>query len=165
MQKFWDQYLVHMLLLGAPCWLKGGKAAAYLDYAFRLCLYIIILHNLSYYQKFKKKLFPLFCSWLAYAVLSDKKKRRLYDNVGHEAFLENQASFEAEDDDDETSFHFSFSDIFQDFHDSPFLDEPRFHWSFLQEVEEEDFQNKHYSFEESTFSFYFDDENDEEHYY
>ncbi|XP_038144023.1 dnaJ homolog subfamily B member 9-like [Cyprinodon tularosa] len=101
----------------------------------------------------------------AYAVLSDKKKRRLYDNVGHEAFLENQASFEAEDEDDETSFHFSFSDILQDFHDSPFLDEPRFHWSFLQEVEEEDFQNKHYSFEESTFSFYFDDENDGEHYY
>ncbi|XP_016534158.1 dnaJ homolog subfamily B member 9-like isoform X1 [Poecilia formosa] len=104
----------------------------------------------------------------AYAVLSDKKKRRLYDSVGHEAFLENQASFEDEDEDeDETSFHFSFSDFFQDFHDGAFMDEPHIHWSFFQEEEEgeEYIHDGHYSSEESTFSFYFDDENEEEHYY
>ncbi|KAM4741790.1 dnaJ homolog subfamily B member 9-like isoform 1-T3 [Anableps anableps] len=98
----------------------------------------------------------------AYAVLSDKKKRRLYDSMGHEAFLKNQASFE---DEDETGFHSSFSDFFQNFHDSPFMDEPHIHWSFIQEEEEEDIQYKHYNFEESTFSFYFDDENEEGHYY
>ncbi|KAM4582688.1 dnaJ homolog subfamily B member 9-like [Fundulus diaphanus] len=99
----------------------------------------------------------------AYAVLSDKKKRRLYDSVGHEAFLENQASLESEDDDDdEAGFHFSFSDFFQDFHDSPFMDEPHLHWSFLQDVEEEDVQYKRYSFEESTF--YFEDEYEGEYY-
>ncbi|XP_012733591.2 dnaJ homolog subfamily B member 9 [Fundulus heteroclitus] len=100
----------------------------------------------------------------AYAVLSDKKKRRLYDSVGHEAFLENQASLEPEDDDDddETSFHFSFSDFLQDFHDSAFMDEPHLHWSFLQDVEEEDVQYKRYSFEESTF--YFEDEYEGEYY-
>ncbi|MEQ2309636.1 hypothetical protein AMECASPLE_000864 [Ameca splendens] len=100
----------------------------------------------------------------AYAVLSDKKKRWLYDSVGHEAFLENQESFEAEDD-DENSFHFGFSDFFQDFYDASISDESPFHWSFLQEEEEEDIQYKHYSFGESTFSFLFDDENEEEHYY
>ncbi|XP_017160534.1 dnaJ homolog subfamily B member 9-like isoform X2 [Poecilia reticulata] len=102
----------------------------------------------------------------AYAVLSDEKKRRLYDSVGHEAFLENQASFE---DEDETSFHFSFSDFFQNFHDSAFMDEPQVHWSFFQEEEEEEeeeyIHDRHYSSEESTFSFYFDDGNEEEHYY
>ncbi|XP_054879762.1 dnaJ homolog subfamily B member 9-like [Poeciliopsis prolifica] len=102
----------------------------------------------------------------AYAVLSDKKKRRLYDSVGHEAFLENPDSFE---DEDETSFHFSFSDLFQDFHDIAFMDEPHIHWSFFQEEEEEEeeeyFHNRHYSSEDSTFSFYFDDGNEEEHHY
>ncbi|XP_032405914.1 dnaJ homolog subfamily B member 9-like [Xiphophorus hellerii] len=106
----------------------------------------------------------------AYAVLSDKKKRRLYDSVGHEAFLENQASFEDEDEDedeDETSFHFSFSDLFQDFHESAFMDEPHVQWSFFQEEEEEEeyIHDRHYSSEETAFSFYFDDGNEEEHYY
>lgn len=117
---------------------------------------------LVYLQKFETYSYSLFCSLLAYAVLSDKKKRRLYDSVGHEAFLENHASLE---DEEETNFHFSFSDFFHGFHDSPFMDEPHIHWSFLQEEEEEDIQYKHYSFEDSTFSFYFDDENEDGHYY
>lgn len=123
-------------------------------------------NNLNVSLKLKTCLFSVFCSPPAYAVLSDKKKRRLYDSVGHEAFLENQASFEDEVE-DETSFHFSFSDLFQDFHDSAFMDEPQVHWSFFQEEEEEEeyIHDRHYSSEETAFSFYFDDGNEEEHYY
>nr|XP_020448951.1 dnaJ homolog subfamily B member 9-like isoform X2 [Monopterus albus] len=97
----------------------------------------------------------------AYTVLSNKEKRRLYDSTGHEAFLQNMASVDPNDE-DETNFHFSFSDFFHDFDDSP-----HFQWSVHQDGEDEDGPYEHYSFEVPGFSFYFEDgdENEEEYHY
>ncbi|XP_041836001.1 dnaJ homolog subfamily B member 9-like [Melanotaenia boesemani] len=96
----------------------------------------------------------------AYSVLSDKEKRRLYDHMGHEAFLQKEASVDP-DDEDETSFPFSFSDFFRDFDDDPFVEEPHFHWSVLQEEEYfTSFEGPNFSF-----SFEYEDENEEETYY
>lgn len=102
----------------------------------------------------------------AYTVLSNKDKRRLYDSVGHEAFLKNEA-FSDPEDEHETSFSFSFSDFFSVFDDGPFVEEPHFHWSFDQGMEDEDGQYEHYSFEGQEFSFYFGDvdENEDVHLY
>ncbi|XP_047438075.1 dnaJ homolog subfamily B member 9-like [Mugil cephalus] len=104
----------------------------------------------------------------AYTVLSNKERRRLYDSVGHEAFLNNEASVEEPDDVHEANFHFSYSDFLHDFHDdSPFMEEPHFYWSSDQEVEYEDVQYSHYSFEGPAFSFHFGDadEIEEEYHY
>ncbi|XP_017271185.1 dnaJ homolog subfamily B member 9 [Kryptolebias marmoratus] len=103
----------------------------------------------------------------AYSVLSNKKKRRLYDLVGHDAYLESEGSFEPEAE-PQTSFQFSFSDSFHGFDESFFVDESHFHWSFLQkEEEEENAPYERYSFEDPNVSFYFTDidETEEEHYY
>ncbi|KAI3370188.1 hypothetical protein L3Q82_024966 [Scortum barcoo] len=89
----------------------------------------------------------------AYMVLSNKEKRRLYDSVGHEAFLKDQASVEPEDA-HEANFPFSFSDFFHDFDDSPFVEESYFQWSFHQD--------EHYYFEEPGFDFYFGDGDENE---
>ncbi|XP_044078110.1 dnaJ homolog subfamily B member 9-like [Siniperca chuatsi] len=97
----------------------------------------------------------------AYKVLSNKEKRRLYDSVGHEAFLKDGAPFDPEDE-HETSFPFSFADLFHDLDDSLFVEEPYFHWSFHQDGEDEDSPYEHYSFEEPGFSFYFGDGDDNE---
>lgn len=96
----------------------------------------------------------------AYSVLSDKKKKRLYDLVGHEAYLQTEAS--DPEGEPQNSFHWSFSDFF-DGH--PFVDESSFHWSFIQV--EEDARYKSYSFQESNINFYFEDmfENEEDYYY
>ncbi|KAF1391534.1 hypothetical protein PFLUV_G00043120 [Perca fluviatilis] len=102
----------------------------------------------------------------AYTVLSNKEKRRLYDSVGHEAFLKNEAPVDPEDEHDETSFHFGFEDLFHDFDDSPFVEESYFHWSFHQDGEDENGPYEHYTYEGPGFSFYFgdEDENEENHY-
>ncbi|XP_045885043.1 dnaJ homolog subfamily B member 9-like isoform X1 [Micropterus dolomieu] len=102
----------------------------------------------------------------AYKVLSNKGKRRLYDSTGHEAFLKDEASVDPEDE-HETSFHFSFKDLFHDLDDSLFAEEPYFHWSFHQDGEDEDSPHGHYSFEDPVFSLYFGDgeENEEEYHY
>lgn len=99
-------------------------------------------------------------------MLSDKEKRRLYDRVDHDTFLKNEASVDPEDE-DETSFHFSFSDFFHDFEDSLFMEESHFHWSFNQDGEDEDGLYEHYSFEGPGFNLYFgnEDENEEEYHY
>ncbi|XP_030586357.1 dnaJ homolog subfamily B member 9-like [Archocentrus centrarchus] len=95
----------------------------------------------------------------AYRVLSNKEQRRLYDRVGHKAFLKNEDPVDSEDD-DQASFHFSFPDFFHDFDDSPFGGEWRFH------QEEEDGHYGQYSFERQRFSFYFGDADDyEDEYY
>lgn len=86
----------------------------------------------------------------AYTVLSDKRKRRLYDALGHEAFLKDEASVRPKDA-DETSFQFSFSDLFQDFADGSFGEESPSHQSSCQEWEDED---GYYSSEGAGFSFY-----------
>ncbi|XP_076612886.1 dnaJ homolog subfamily B member 9-like [Chaetodon auriga] len=102
----------------------------------------------------------------AYKVLSNREKRRLYDSMGHEAFVKNEASEESEDE-NEASFHFSFADIFHDFDHIPFAEEPYFQWSFYQDGETEDGPYEHYSFAEPGFSFYFGDgdEDEEDHHY
>ncbi|XP_034724945.1 dnaJ homolog subfamily B member 9 isoform X2 [Etheostoma cragini] len=99
----------------------------------------------------------------AYMVLSNKEKRKLYDSVGHDAFLKNEAS---EDEHAETSSHFGFEDLFHVFDDSPFVEESYFHWSFPQDGEDENGPYEYYSFEGPGFSFYFDnDDENEENYY
>ncbi len=102
---------------------------------------------------------------LAYKVLSNKEQRKLYDSVGHQAYL-NDASVDTEDE-HETSFHFSFADFFDDFDSSPFAEEQHFHWSFHQDWEDEGDTIEHFRFEEPGFSFYFGDgdEDDEDHYF
>lgn len=112
------------------------------------------------------KVITLFSPLLAYKVLSNKEKRRLYDSVGHEPFLKNEASDESEDE-DEASFPFSFADLFHDLDHSPFAEESYFHWSFPQDGENEDGPYEHYSFAEPVFSFYFGDgdEDEEDHHY
>ncbi|CAJ1051127.1 dnaJ homolog subfamily B member 9-like [Xyrichtys novacula] len=103
----------------------------------------------------------------AYKVLSDKEKRRLYDNVGHADFLqEGEASYDPEDQ-HESNFHFSFADFFHEFDEDPFVEEHVFHWDLEQDEEDEDGSHEDYSFEEPGFSFYFGDggENEEMHFY
>uniref|UniRef100_A0A672G6F3 DnaJ homolog subfamily B member 9 n=1 Tax=Salarias fasciatus TaxID=181472 RepID=A0A672G6F3_SALFA len=77
----------------------------------------------------------------AYKVLSNSDKRRQYDLMGHEAFLNNQASVDPED--DHEHFYF-FSDVF-DVYDG---EETHFHWSFHQD---EDDQHTHFRFDDETF--------------
>ncbi|KAM7422410.1 hypothetical protein PAMA_010453 [Pampus argenteus] len=100
----------------------------------------------------------------AYKVLSNKENRRLYDSLGHEAFLNDESSVNPEDE-HEQSFHFSFSDLFQDFNDAFFEEETHFHWSFPQDWEDEDGLYEHYSFEGPAQYFYFGDENENEKEY
>lgn len=52
---------------------------------------------------------PFALSLLAYEVLSDEKKRRIYDQHGEDG-LKDQAGF------DSSSFNFDFNDFFKDFH-------------------------------------------------
>ncbi|XP_068451157.1 dnaJ homolog subfamily B member 9-like [Clinocottus analis] len=101
----------------------------------------------------------------AYTVLSNKEKRRLYDSVGHEAFLKDEAFVHPEDE-HETSFPFGFEDFFHDFDNSPFMEEESFgHWTFSQDGWNEDDQFQHDNVEEPGFSFYFvDDEEEGPHY-
>lgn len=101
-------------------------------------------------------------------MLSNKERRRLYDSVGDEAFLEDEASADPEDEHESNFFHHhSFADLFHDFDDSPFMEEPNFHWSFQHDGEDEDGSYEYYSFEDPGFSFYFvdGDESEEEHHY
>ncbi|XP_034549508.1 dnaJ homolog subfamily B member 9-like [Notolabrus celidotus] len=102
----------------------------------------------------------------AYKVLSDKEKRKLYDNAGHAAFLqEEEASYNSEDR-HESSFHFSFADFFNEFDENPFVEEEIFHWSFQQDWEDEGGSFEHFSFVEPGFSFFYEDgdENEETHH-
>ncbi|XP_074536188.1 chaperone protein DnaJ [Halichoeres trimaculatus] len=103
----------------------------------------------------------------AYKVLSDKEKRRLYDNVGHAAFQQDKEASYNPEDGHESSFHFSFADFFHDFDESPFVEEKMFQWSFDQNVEDEGGPYEQYTFEEQSFSFYYEegDENEETHCY
>lgn len=102
-------------------------------------------------------------------MLSNKERRRLYDSVGHDAFLNEEASAEEPEDVHDTHFHFSFPDFLRDFHNAgPFVEDPHFHWSFAQEEEEEEEEYvhyDHYSFDGSSFSFHFGDVDEEEYYY
>ncbi|XP_029008170.1 dnaJ homolog subfamily B member 9 [Betta splendens] len=99
----------------------------------------------------------------AYSVLSDKEKRKLYDSVGHDGFLKNAASVDPEDE-EETSFHFSFSDVFHDFEDVVLTGESHTHWSFHHEDREDGSYEQH-SFEGPDFNFFFmdEDQNEEVH--
>nr|XP_046239958.1 dnaJ homolog subfamily B member 9-like [Scatophagus argus] len=102
----------------------------------------------------------------AYQVISNKEKRRLYDSMGHEAFLKNDASVDPEDEHDR-DFAFTFADLFHAFDDGPFVKESFFHWSFHQDGEDEGTPYEHYSFEGPGFSFYFGggDEGAEDNHY
>ncbi|KAM9859606.1 dnaJ homolog subfamily B member 9 isoform 1-T3 [Aulostomus maculatus] len=97
----------------------------------------------------------------AYKVLSNKDSRRLYDTLGHEAFLKDAASLQPDDADDAGS-QFSFSDLFGEFDDSAFVEDTHFLWSFPAGWEDEEGPYEYYSFESPTFSFHFGGENEEE---
>lgn len=97
----------------------------------------------------------------AYRVLSNKETRRLYDNVGHVAFLKDEDPVDPEDEHETRPF--GFEDLFHDFEDSPFVEEPLFHWTFHQDGSEEDGPYQHYSIEEPGFSFYFGDEEEDQY--
>lgn len=84
--------------------------------------------------------------------------------MGHEAFLKNDAPV-AREDKPEDGFDFSFADLFHDFDDGPFVREPFFHWSFHDDLQDENVPFQGYSFEEPIFSVYFGDENEEEYLY
>ncbi|KAE8298684.1 DnaJ-like protein subfamily B member 9 Microvascular endothelial differentiation gene 1 protein [Larimichthys crocea] len=99
----------------------------------------------------------------AYKVLSNKEQRRLYDNIGHDAFVKKDSPVHSEDEHDASSF-FSFTEFFHDFDDGSFVEEPVFH--FYQGGEDEGGQYEHYSFEDPGFTFFFGDaEADEEDLY
>ncbi|KAM3621942.1 uncharacterized protein V6R79_018084 [Siganus canaliculatus] len=98
----------------------------------------------------------------AYKVLSNKEERKLYDSMGHEAFLRKDTATDPEAEHD-SPFHFTFTDLFHDFDDSPFEEEMFVHWSHHQD-EEGDFPYKHFSFDPG-FSFYFGDMDEDEDVY
>ncbi|XP_034023583.1 dnaJ homolog subfamily B member 9-like [Thalassophryne amazonica] len=85
----------------------------------------------------------------AYTVLSNKEKRRLYDHLGHEAYLKNEASQDPGDGQDPI-FHFSFADLFENLHDDPFMEEPVFRWTFNQDGMDEENLQEHYIFQDSS---------------
>ncbi|XP_029990752.1 dnaJ homolog subfamily B member 9-like [Sphaeramia orbicularis] len=97
----------------------------------------------------------------AYKVLSNKDNRRLYDRLGHEAFLKNGSPIDPEEEPD-TSFHFDFADIFHDFEGSPFVEESHFMWSFPQDEEDDSGAYEHYSFHGPGFTFYHSDGDEDE---
>lgn len=81
--------------------------------------------------------------------------------MGHEAYLETEASFDPEDDEPQTSY--SFSDFFHGFDESFVVDESHFHWRFLQE----NAQHQRYSFEAPNGNFFWEDifEDEDVYYY
>ncbi|XP_061584578.1 dnaJ homolog subfamily B member 9-like [Cololabis saira] len=95
----------------------------------------------------------------AYSVLNDKEKRKLYDRMGHEAFLENEA---ADPEENETSFFSSFSEFLVDLRHILLSGEPHTHWSLFQD----EVPHEHYT-AGTPDSFYFEDmdENEEEYLY
>ncbi|KAG8007890.1 DnaJ-like protein subfamily B member 9 [Nibea albiflora] len=95
----------------------------------------------------------------AYKVLSNKDQRRLYDNMGHDAFVKKDVPVHSEDEHDASAF-FSFADFFRDSDDGSFVEEPFFH--FYQDGEDEGGPYEHYSFEEPGFTFFFGDGEAEE---
>ncbi|CAK6955685.1 dnaJ homolog subfamily B member 9-like [Scomber scombrus] len=100
----------------------------------------------------------------AYTVLSKKEKRKLYDSLGHDTFLKNEASDDTEDE-PEPSFHFSFADMFHDFDGSPFGEDAHFQWSFPQDWEDEEDSYERYNFEGPGHHFHFGDMNENEEGY
>ncbi|XP_019736785.1 dnaJ homolog subfamily B member 9 [Hippocampus comes] len=83
----------------------------------------------------------------AYLLLCNKKKRRLYDILGHDAFLKNEASVDSMEDDKES--------FFVNFQDLDGLDEMPFRWSFTHDGEDEEGPHGYYSFDRPVW-----DEND-----
>lgn len=69
----------------------------------------------------------------AYEVLSDEKKRRQYDNLGHQAYEENASNGGAGD--SGTNFeHFSFDEIFKKFFPGGNSGSGNFHFGFDDDI-------------------------------
>ncbi|KAL6111578.1 uncharacterized protein ACO6RY_08527 [Pungitius sinensis] len=100
----------------------------------------------------------------AYTVLSTKEKRRRYDSVGHEAFLKDEEASDDPEDEHDPSFPFGLEDLFHDFDGSPFVEETFFRRTFYHDGADMDGPYEHYIIEESDYSFYLRDE-EEEHYF
>lgn len=91
-------------------------------------------------------------------MLSNQKKRDLYDSVGHEAFLNDVASVDPMDESSEV-FSVTFADLFHDTNVDPFVEEPYFHWSFQQTGEDVGTAFQYSGIEDPVFSIYFADDN------
>lgn len=92
-------------------------------------------------------------------MLSNQKKRGLYDSVGHEAFLNKDASVDPMDESSEV-FSFMFADLFHDTDADPFVEEPYFHWSFQQTGEGAGTVFQYDGIEDPVFSISFGDDNE-----
>lgn len=97
-------------------------------------------------------------------MLSNQKKRTLYDRVGHEAFLNNEAPVDSKEEYSD-DFDFLFADLFHDNDDDPFVEEPYFHWSFYQTAEDVGTRLQYDTSEDPFFSVYFGDNEDDALYY
>uniref|UniRef100_A0A668ACI2 DnaJ homolog subfamily B member 9 n=1 Tax=Myripristis murdjan TaxID=586833 RepID=A0A668ACI2_9TELE len=86
----------------------------------------------------------------AYEVLSNKEKRRQYDQLGHEAFQQNDDYFNQEAAHEASVFEFSFDDLFMHFE----MDEeqPHYRWSFPMGWEDQEDHYEYHSFQRSDFS-------------
>lgn len=92
-------------------------------------------------------------------MLSNQKKRDLYDSVGHEAFLNNAASVDPMDESSEV-FSVMFADLFHDTNADPFVEEPYFHWSFQQTGGDVGTAFQYNGVRDPVFSIYFVDDNE-----
>ncbi|KAJ0068579.1 hypothetical protein NL108_009688 [Boleophthalmus pectinirostris] len=79
----------------------------------------------------------------AYKVLSSSEERKLYDRLGHEAFLKNSSGVRHEEPNFNDIFHFFEGDVFE--MDTEFM------WTFSNDVvfEQFDFHNHEFSFSDS----------------
>lgn len=98
-------------------------------------------------------------------MLSNKEKRRQYDIIGHEAFVEDEDASVNPEDKYESDFDFNFADLFSDFDHSPFEEDPHVHWSLQHEFVMDDSSHDHIIFSDDGFSFYFGDEDEEDRFY
>lgn len=113
----------------------------------------------------------------AYEVLSDQDTRRMYDYLGHEAFLQDEKDFhDHEEHPEEAFFHFDFDDFFSsldlDDDDDLFMDEPHHnHWGFpmgsedMEDLHEDQRVLDNIFFDTHDHHYYYGDEEESEHFY
>lgn len=92
------------------------------------------------------------------------QKRSVYDSLGHEAFLNNDAPVDPRDEYSD-DFSFSFADLYHNIDVDLFAEEPYFHWSF-QQTRDNVGAGIHYdSIKDPVFSSYFGVDNEDDGLY
>lgn len=97
-------------------------------------------------------------------MLSNQKKRSVYDSLGHEAFLNNDGSVDPRDEYSD-DFSFSFADLFYDIDVDLFAEEPYFHWSFQQTGDDVGAGIHYDTIKDPVFSSYFGVDNEDDDLY